>query len=58
MDGRWKVEISYVGGTVETEVFTVEELEELQAIVERGHHWNFIDRIVIALNRQAETKAA
>jgi hypothetical protein len=50
---RWMAEIYYTTGADEVTVstFTIEELEDLDEIVERGPDWNTIEKIEITLNR-------
>jgi hypothetical protein len=52
---RWCATIYYRGnaGLVDVE-HEIEELEELAALVERGPHWDTVDRIEIRLTRPAQ----
>lgn len=50
---RWRAQITYNDGTLGTDI-TFEELDELQAIVERGPDWNVIHKIVVTLNRRSD----
>ncbi len=50
---RWKVVISHraTKARISSNIFYIEELEELQEIVEQGPHWGTITDIVITLDR-------
>ena len=52
---RWTATVYYRldAGLLDV-MFEIEELEELHMLVERGPHWDTIDRIEIRLNRPAE----
>lgn len=51
---RWHVEIVYRGENGPIDVHhDVEELREVEALVERGPHWDTIDRITTTLQRPA-----
>jgi hypothetical protein len=52
---RWTVTVYYRldAGLLDV-THDIEELEELQMLVERGPHWDTIDRIEIRLNRPAQ----
>jgi hypothetical protein len=49
---RWRAVIDFRNGS--RTVATIEEIEELHPIVERGPDWNTIDKIVITLNRRSD----
>lgn len=55
---RWKAVILYRmegGNFVDVEHF-FEELDELDALIERGPHWDTLIRCTITLNRPSENK--
>ena len=48
---RWRATVYYKGTVLPTQVYNVEEIEDLQGLIESGPAWNLIFNIVITYQR-------